>query len=86
MTVDADRAEQAFILEVEAFGVTDAVGELEFATQGESQSPILRLAAEYRPVGGATDREKAFTIGEFDELRLDDTGIVKTGMNVPDGT
>ena len=57
-----------------------------FAAQRHHQTAVLRVAADHGAVCGAADGEKLPRIGQFHELRHDDSGRGKGTMNVPHRT
>lgn len=86
MTVDADRAEHAFVGKIVRRCIADPLGVLQLAAQGHCETMVLGLEIERGTIRRSIDREEARAIGQFDELRNDDARRPKCHVDIPHRT
>jgi hypothetical protein len=83
VTIDANPAEKALIIEIVGSGITQLFGVVQVAAKSYGEPMILGIRTGCRPISRAADREKSFAVGQFDELRNHDARSAKGSMNVP---
>ena len=86
MAVDADLAEQFFVVQIIGPCIPDLVDEARLATQRHRQPSVLTVAAEDGPIRRSAYREKSFPFRQFNELRGNNSGGAERGMDIPDWT
>ena len=84
MAVDADLAGRAAGRQVQAAGIDDTVGMLQFAAQRNCQPAVLCFHGIDRSFGRAADGEKTLPVWQLDQLRQQYAGRAKGNMDVPD--
>ena len=83
MAVDADLAGRAAGRQVQAAGIDDTVGMLQFATQRNCQPAVLCFHGIDRSFGRAADGEKTLPVWQLDQLRQQYAWCAKGNMDVP---